>query len=176
MEKTTLMKRSYLLAGATLILTVLSIWAAFAKTFTAWQLNQELNEKLLSSSSMKYNPAYMDRKMNNLEKIISLYSTDSITYRNHVLATVAKLADAENIRIVEMPGTENTPYFRSSLYQIQKLGFEGDFYHLTRFYNRIQAATGIGRVRASQYILVNQPTSGGIRKTLRFYLYLGRKV
>lgn len=175
MTKINLIKRSYLLAGVTTILILLSIWAAFSKTYAAWKLNRELNDKLSNINNINYNPGYMERKFKNLEKITGLYTADSTTYRNQVLATIARLADAESIKIVEMPCTENVPYYRTNLYQIQKLGFEGDFFKLTRFYNRVQAATGIGRVRAAQYTLISQPTSGGTRKTLRFYLYLERK-
>ncbi|WP_311951028.1 hypothetical protein [Mucilaginibacter terrae] len=164
------------MAAVTGILTVLSVWAAFSKTYSAWKLNRELSGKRANSNNMSYNPAYMERKFKNIEAITALYTADSTTYRNHVLSTVARLADAENIRVIEMPGTENQPNHRTGIYEVQKLGFEGDFFNFTRFYNRIQAASGIGRVRGAQYSLISQPTSTGTRKSLRFYLYLERKI
>lgn len=114
-------KRSYLLAGVTVILTLLSVWAAFSKTYSAWKLNQDLNSNLSNSKDINYNPAYMERKFKNIKKIISLYAADSISYRSKVLATVARIADAENVKIVEVPGTEKAPYFCTNIFQIQIL-------------------------------------------------------
>jgi len=55
---------------------------------------------------------------------------------------------------------------------IQKLDFEGDFFALTKVFNRLQATRGIGMVRSAAYKMTGLRAGNDDVKKLIFEVYL----
>ncbi|WP_345954234.1 hypothetical protein [Mucilaginibacter sp. PAMB04168] len=165
-------KKAYLLAGITILLSLLSIKLAFLPTFKARQINQRLSTQLQSPVGMAYSPAYLHRKSRNLDTILTLYQVDSLTFRSQVLTSLSALAQKHQVKVIELPSDIDNPYNRTSVYQVQKIGLQGSFAQVTRLYNELQATAKIGRIRSALYSVKEQRTSNGTDRLLRLDLFL----
>ena len=122
------LRKSYLLAAFTVLLILLSVRLAFQKTYLAWQFSKELTGKLEQSADLTYQPGYLEQKSHNIDKILSLYKVDTIAYRNNVLSALSFIAEKENVKIVDVPFIDSSPYYKTEHFKIQKLIFEEAFF------------------------------------------------
>lgn len=139
-------KKQYLLTGATIVLLLLSYRFAFKRTIEAWQINKNLKAQIAQSSDLSLQPAYLERKSNNLNKILSLYKTDTVAFRSNIISTISLIAEKEGVKLSDVP-LQNALY-RSDKYIIQKLSFEGEYFSLIKVLNHLQNSPGIGVVRS----------------------------
>ncbi|SHL98138.1 hypothetical protein [Mucilaginibacter sp. OK098] len=142
-------KKEYLFIASVIILLLISYQLAFKKTLEAWQINKQLKTQIAQASDLSIQPAYLERKNNNLSKIISTYKTDTITFRSNIINTISIIAEKEHVKLSEVPLAD--PLFHNDKFIIQKLSFEGDFFALTKVLNQLQAAKGVGVVRSISY-------------------------
>ena len=164
-------KRGYLLAGLAVLLTLLSMRFAFWNTVQAMKVNSQLSTRQGQAADLRYPAGYLERKVTNLDKIITKYKADTTTYRTVLLTQISSLAEKVHVKVIDVP-TDGTAYEQTSHYKIQKIGLEGSFTNLTKFYNAFQDTSGIGIVRSANYFLLNQRTSFGNERRLGLLIYL----
>lgn len=139
-------KNEYLLAAGTALLFFLCYQLAFKATIEAWNLNRQLRAQQVSAGGMSYQPEYLVRKNTNLDTIIAHYKVDSVTWRNYAISTVALEAEKLNVKLSAVPAQGDL--FQTDKYSIQRLGFEGDFFHLVKLLRQLQHIHDIGYVRS----------------------------
>jgi hypothetical protein len=142
-------KKEYLLAGAAIVLLLLGYQLAFKKTIEAWQLNHSLNQQLARSADVSSEPQYQERKNSNLGRVIDLYRADTSEFRGDMINEITKIAEKENVKLTTVPTRD--PLFHSSQFQIQKLDMEGDYFSLTKVFDLLKQAKGIGMIRSATY-------------------------
>ena len=163
-------KKEYLLIAASIVLLLLCYQLAFKKTAAAWQINKQLKAQIAQAADLSYQPAYLERKNNNLSKIISLYKTDTIAYRNNTISAISSIAEKENVKLSEVPLQD--PLYHTDQFIIQKLNFEGDFFALTKVLNQLQTTSGIGIVRSATYKVMGIRPVNDEAKRLVLEVYL----
>jgi len=139
-------KKQYLLTGATIVLLLLSYQFAFKRTIEAWQINKNLKTQIARSSDLSLQPAYLERKSNNLNKILSLYKTDTVAFRSNIISTISLIAEKQGVKLSDVP-LQNALY-RSDKYIIQKLSFEGGYFSMVKVLDQLQNSPGIGTLRS----------------------------
>ncbi len=141
---------------------------ALKKTWKAFMLNRELLGKLDTLGDLSYQPEYLNRKNTNLDRIINKYKIDSLVFRGRAIAEIAALAEAENVRLTELPVKD--AYLKSDKYLIQRLNFEGDYYSLLRFIQKIHAQRNVGVIRCLS--LKKLPPTASQRLSLEVFLQI----
>ncbi len=163
------LKKDYLLALSTLLLLVISYQLAFKKTIEAWQIHKKLKSELAQSADLAVQPAYIERKNNNLSKVLGLYKADTVAFRNNTLNTIAAIAEKENVKLSAVPVQD--PLFDHEKFTVQKLSFSGGYFALTKVFVQIEKTPGIGRIRSATYKILNPQQAGGSDRTLSLELY-----
>lgn len=172
LDKLPIKKEYILIAGAVLLLLV-SYELAFKKTIEAWQIHRRLSAQLTQGTDLSVQPAYLERKDKNLDKIISGYQIDTVSFRSTIISTISLLAEREGVKLSALPVQD--PLFRSDQFIIQKLGFEGDFFSLTKVLNRLRLTKGVGMIRSFAYKMPsgkNEETKGPL--ILEVYLVIAK--
>src|SRR4051812_19276275 len=129
-------KKQYLLIAGAIVLLLLSYQFAFKRTIEAWQINKNLKTQIAQSSDLSLQPAYLERKSNNLSKILNLYKTDTVAFRSNIISTISLIAEKEGVKLSDVP-LQNALY-RTDKYIIQKLSFEGGYFSLVKVLNALQ--------------------------------------
>ena len=163
-------KKEYLLVAGTIILLLLCYQFAFKKTIVAWQLNKQLKGRLAQSSDLAVQPAYLLRKSANLSKILDRYRADTVEFRSNAINQIAAIAQGENVKLSEVPLTD--PVYHTDKFIIQKVDFEGDFFALTKVFNRLQAIKEIGVIRSAAYRTVTVRSVNNEFKKLILEVYI----
>jgi hypothetical protein len=163
-------KREYLLIAASIVLLLLCYQLAFKKTMEAWQINKELKAQISQAADLSFQPAYLERKNNNLSKIIALYKTDTVAFRSNTISAISSIAEKEDVKLSEVPLQD--PLYHADQFIIQKLNFEGSFFALTKVLNQLQATSGIGVVRAATYKVTGTRSGVDDIKKLVLEVYL----
>ncbi|CAN5123014.1 hypothetical protein BH09BAC6_BH09BAC6_35640 [soil metagenome] len=163
-------KKEYLLIAATVVLLFICYRVAFAKTAEAWQLNRQLKTQLAQATDLSYQPEYLERKRNNLAKIINLYKADTIDFRSNIISTIASIAEKENVKLTEVPTQD--PFYHTDKFIIQKLSFSGDYFALSKVLNQLQAAKGIGIARGAAFKTMRNRSNGNDINKLILEVYL----
>jgi hypothetical protein len=174
MLKKLTLKKEYGLIAATILLLLVSYQLAFKKTLEAWQLNSSLKAQLSRSADVSFQPAYIKRKGNNLDKIINQYKADTTGFRSNIIATLSALAEKEHVRLTEVPSQD--PIYHTDHFIIQKLDFEGDFFSLVKVLNRLQTGSGFGVPRAAVFKVsgIRSNTDENKKLVLEIYLQIVR--
>lgn len=128
------------------LLILLAYQLAVKRTWQAFMLNRELSGKLDTLGDLTYQPQYLNRKRTNLDRIINKYKIDSTVFQGRAIAEIAGLAEKENVTLTELPIKD--AYLRSDKYLIQRLNFEGDYYSLIRFIQKIHTQKDVGVIRS----------------------------
>jgi hypothetical protein len=163
-------KKEYLLIAGSIVLLLLCYRLAFSKTIAAWQVNKALKSQLAQASDLSYQPAYLERKNNNLSKIISRYKTDTVAFRSNAISAISSIAEKENVKLSEVPLQD--PLYHADQFIIQKLNFEGGYFALTKVLDQLQATSGIGAVRAATYKVIGIRLGAEDEKKLVLEVYL----
>ena len=163
-------KKTYVLIGASVLLLLLSYQLAFKKTVEAWQINKRLKSQLNQSADLSIQPAYLERKNNNLTKIINSYKTDTVAFRSNILSTISMIAEKENVKLSEVPLQD--PLYHTDHFIIEKLNFEGSFFALTKVLNRLLATNGIGIIRSITYRVIGLHSSAEASRQLVMEVFL----
>jgi hypothetical protein len=163
-------KKEYLLIAASLVLLLLCYQFAFRRTIEAWQINKHLKQQLTQAADLSYQPAYLERKNNNLSKIIARYKTDTIAFRSNTISIISSIAEKENVKLSEVPLQD--PLYHTDKFIIQRLNFEGSFFALTKVFNELLATKGIGMIRAASYRVVGLRQGNNDTKKLVLEIYL----
>jgi len=156
--------------AGTLVLLLISYQLAFKKTIAAWQFNSQLKAQLVQATDVGYQPAYLARKMKNLNQIITLYKTDTVAFRNNIISAIASIAEKENVKLTEVPTQD--PLYHTNQFIIQQLDFEGDFFALTRMLNQLQSAKGVGVPRSATFKVLGARSKADEVKKLVLEVYL----
>jgi hypothetical protein len=170
MVKQSLLKKEYLFIAATMLLLLICYQLAFKKTIQAWQLNSGLKNQLIQSADVSFQPGYLQRKNNNLDKIIALYKADTVDFRGNIISAIAVIAGKENVKLTEVPLQD--PLFHRDRFIIQKLNFEGAFFSLIKVLNQLQSAKGIGMPRSAAFKAVGIRSNADETKKLVMEVYL----
>jgi hypothetical protein len=163
-------KKEYLLIAASIVLLLLCYQFAFKRTIEAWQINKHLKAQLAQAADLSYQPAYLERKNNNLSKIIARYKTDTVAFRSNTISIISSIAEKENVKLSEVPLQD--PLYHTDKFIVQKLNFEGSFFALTKVLNQLLATSGIGSVRAATYKVVGLRQGNDDAKKLVLEVYL----
>jgi hypothetical protein len=163
-------KKEYLLIAGPILLLLLSYQFAFKKTIEAWQINKRLKAQLTLAADLSYQPAYFERKSNNLSLVINRYKTDTVAFRSNIISSISLIAEKENVKLSEVPVQD--PAYHTDQFIIQKLSFEGGFFALTKVPNQLQATDGIGLVRSVSYKIMGNGSNQHESKKLVMEIYL----
>jgi len=163
------LKKDYILGISALLLLVLSYEFAFKKTIEAWQINKKLKSELIQSADLGVQPAYIERKNNNLSKVLGLYKADTVAFRNNTINTISAIAEKENVKLSGVPLQD--PLFYNEKFTVQKLSFSGRYFDLTKAFAQIEKTSGIGRIRSATYRILPPQQAGGPDKILSLELY-----
>jgi hypothetical protein len=166
------MPKAYILATVALLLWILGICYAFYPGVLAYQQNKELNAQINNDGELSYQPTYLQRKNKNLDKVLLLYQTDHNDYRSLLLSTLSAVADKEQVAVVEVPQDNSAIADSTQQYTILKVGMEGDYRKLTRFYDQLQGVQGLGRIRSALYTRPHLGTMNNTSSKLRLYLFM----
>jgi hypothetical protein len=170
MRKPLPVKKEYLLIAATLVLGWLCYRLAFKATLDAWQTHRQLRAELDRAADLRYQPGYLKRKNTNLDRVIALYQADTAAFRNNSINLIAEIAGKNKVKLSEVPTQD--PFYHADKFIIQKLGFEGDFFSLTKMLQQLQATRGMGIIRSAAYKTVGHKTGTGEDKKLVLEIYL----
>jgi hypothetical protein len=170
MLKKLTLKKEYGLAAVIILLLLLSYQLAFKKTIEAWQLNSRLKAQLPQSAGLSFQPGYIKRKSNNLDKIIDQYKADTTGFRSNIISTLSALAERDHVRLTEVPFQD--PAYHTDHFIIQKLDFEGDFFSLVKVLDRLQKDKGFGRPRAAVFKVSGLKSNTEESKKLVLEIYL----
>jgi len=176
MLKRLLIKKEYLLILASIVLLWLSYKLAFKGTIEAWQNNRQLKTQLTRSTDLSYQPGYLERKNSNLDKILKLYKADTAAFRNNSINIISAIAEKESVKLSEVPMQD--PFYHTDKFIIQKLGFEGDFFSLTKVLHQLQLTNDIGIIRSATYKMsgTNPTTQKDKKLVLEVCLEIARGV
>lgn len=163
-------KKEYLLVAATALLLLICYQLAFKRTLEAWQTNRQLKAQLAQAADLSYQPAYLERKNNNLARIIDCYQADTAAFRSNSISTIASIAEKEQVKLSEVP--VQNPLYHTDRFIIQKLNFEGNFFTLAKMLNQLQALKGIGIVRSADYKTTENRSGPGSARKLMLEVYL----
>jgi hypothetical protein len=163
-------KKEYLLVIAAVVLLLLCYRLAFKKTLEAWQINRELKAQLAQAGDLNYQPAYLERKNDNLTRIIARYKTDTAAFRSNSISLISAIAEKENVKLSEVPA--QNPLYHSDRFSVQKLSFEGSFFALEKVLTHLQGLNGIGLVRSINFKTpeARSGSSQGRKLVLEVYL------
>lgn len=169
-EKYPGIKTYYLLIGLGLLMGFLTYHFAIRHTIASWKLNESLKTSLAKSTDVSYDPAYLNRKKVNLDRILAGYKADTANLRSLAISTLAITAAKNNVRLTEVPGPETT--VRAGKFVAQPLRFEGDYFSLIRFLDQVQQSSNIGVVRSVS--IKSQPPGQQkqAKRTLTMQIYL----
>jgi len=167
-------KKDHLLIGAALVLLLACYEFAFKNTIEAWQAHSQLKAKLTQSADLSVQPAYVERKSKNLDKVISLYKADTTQFRSNIISTIAGIADKENVKLAEVPVQDAT--YHTDHFIIEKLDFEGDYFSLLKLANDLQSTGNIGVIRSEDWKVtgVKSPNDDMKKLVLEVYLEIAR--
>ena len=163
-------KKEYLLIAASIILLLSCYELAFKKTIEAWQTGKQLKAQAAQAADLSYQPAYLERKNDNLSNIINRYKTDTVDFRSNLISTIASIAEKEDVKLSEVPIQD--PLYHTDQFIIQKLKFEGDFFALTKMYGQLLATKGIGVPRSAVFKVLEIRSSTDNVKKLVMEVYL----
>jgi len=165
MVKELLHKKEYWLIAGTIVLILLCYQLAFKKTIAAFQVNSRLKTQLTQASDVAYQPGYLERKTKNLEMILARYQADTLSLRGNTLATIASIAEREDVKLSGVPNQD--PAFNTGHFIIQKLDFEGNYSALVKTLNHLEEQQNIGVPRSVTLKAVEERTSDkAARKTV----------
>jgi hypothetical protein len=150
--------RAYRLPLLAVLLLVAGIKLAILPTWELYQENDKLNAKAKLITDVAYHPGYQQRKLRELDSIISLYKVDPLNWQARSMQVIGLLAEKEGIRIVDLPAKDSDLRDSSSI-ALRALTLEGSFAGLTRVYRQLQKERGIGVVRSATYHLVGREVS-----------------
>jgi hypothetical protein len=162
-------KKEYLLIAGAILLLLLSYQFALKKTIEAWQINKRLKTQLTQAADLSYQPAYIERKSDNLSLVINRYKTDTVAFRSSIISTISLIAEKENVKLSEVPVQD--PAYHTDQFIIQKLSFEGSFFALTKVLNELQATGGIGLARSVTYKIMGAKANPDESKKLVMEIY-----
>lgn len=164
------LKKEYGLIVATLLILVVSYQLAFKKTIGAWQLNKELKSQLIQSTDLSYQPGYLERKNVNLDKILSLYKSDTTSFRNNIISSISSIAEKENVKLAGVPFQD--PSYHTNQFIIQKLNFEGDYFSLLKTNSLLQQLHDGGMIRSLTIRSIGIHSNNDEKRKLVLEVYL----
>jgi hypothetical protein len=163
-------KKEYLLIPGIVVLFLVCYRFAFENTVVAWQRHQQLNQKVAAANDLSYQPGYSERKNKNLDKIMALYKADTTLLRSNIINTIALQAEQLHVKLTAVPAED--ALYHNSKFIIQKLNFEGSFFDLNRFLNKLQTLEAIGMIRCVDLKLITPRSGVGNEKKLTMQVYL----
>lgn len=166
-------KIEYLFAAGCLLLLWIGYVLAFQKTWQAWQLHRQLSSQLAISADVSVQPAYLERKDRNLNRLLKSYTADTVNFRSNVIAALSPLAQRQQCRIIAVPAEVQSNTLSTTTYQVQKVSFEGSFFALTKLLQQLEAAPqGGGLVRSAIWHSVELHTGATSQRQLVLDVYL----
>ncbi|WP_026898444.1 hypothetical protein [Daejeonella oryzae] len=157
-----------LLVIGAVVLTFLFYQFGIKNTIVAYQTNEQLKNTLKNNSLESLPQDFLLRKSRNLDKVLEKYSVDSLIFRSKSIGEVASIAEAENLKLLEIAPLD--PFYSTENFLVQKIDFEGDYYSIVKFIRRVQNQHNVGIIRS---INIQTQTKGpAIGKNLKIELYL----
>lgn len=138
--------KTYLFAAGVLLLFLVSYQLAFKNTIAAWKTNRHLKEQLNRQTDVTYQPAYLERKNKNLDAIIAKLKIDSSEFKGRVIATLAKLTEKSNVKIIRL--YDDDEYYHTKFNLVQRVDLEGNYFELLKFLDQIEQLNGVGVLRS----------------------------
>jgi hypothetical protein len=139
-------KKEYGLVAGSILLLLIAYQFDFKRTIEAWQLHRDLKQQAQQSGDLSYQPGYLERKNRNLDKILSFYKADTLSFRSNELSKIASIAEQADVKLSEVPSEDRTYSTAQSV--IQKLSLEGDYFELVKTLRQLESASGIGFIRS----------------------------
>lgn len=129
-----------------MILIVLSYQYAFKHTIQAYEQHQFLKRSIFNNIENNINPEVLKNKIINLNNVLSKYSVDSVYFKETSIGNVAAIAESENLRLKEIPASD--PNFYNDTFIIQRMDFEGDYFSMIKFIQKLQFEKKVGVLKS----------------------------
>ncbi|MBC7914023.1 MAG: hypothetical protein H7Y07_07865 [Pyrinomonadaceae bacterium] len=146
MIKNLLKRRDLILVIGIVFFALICYQFAIKNTLDAYNQNQKLAGALNNNSVGKLPLDFMKRKSQNLDKILIKYALDSATFKGRAIGEVASIAEEEHLKLIEIPLMD--PFYNTEYFLIQRIDFEGDYYSIVKFINRVQKQRNVGVLRS----------------------------
>ena len=169
-DKLLTIKKEYLLLAGVLCFAIICYRFAISNTVEAWKLNNKLEKEVSVSQDLSYQPGYLERKDKNLDKVIGYYKADTSLLRSNMITGIALEAQRANVKLTDVPAQEQL--FKTDTYILQQFNFEGDFFALSRFLDRLQLMEHAGVIKMASFKKIANRTSGATDERLVLKVYL----
>jgi len=146
MMKAFFIKNKYGLWILSAALVFICYQLALKKTVEDWQLNNRLKTQLNNAGDLSYQPAYLERKNDNLSRLVKSYSADTANFRSDIIDRIASVAAEGKVKVTSVPLPDvGSPDERLIM---QQLVLEGTYAALMMTAQKLYALQGIGIVRS----------------------------
>jgi hypothetical protein len=134
---------------ATLLLLVIGYRLAFRHTLAVWQQHRELERQFAQAGNIDAPAGFLERKYENLSKVISLYSADTLQFRDQVIGSISGIAAKENVQLTDI--SQGDIDLGAGQLMVQKVVLEGSFRSLLQAYHRAVQTENTGLIRSATW-------------------------
>src|SRR5471030_199213 len=101
MLKNLIYKKEYWLVAGAIVLLLVCYQLSFKETIQAFELNDRLKTQLNQASDLSYQPGYLERKAQNLDRLLNRYQMDSLALRCNTIASIASMVEKYGVKLSE---------------------------------------------------------------------------
>jgi hypothetical protein len=124
---------------------------AFKKTFMAIRVNRELNSKVAQSNALAFNPDYLRRKIQIIDRVVKRYQVDSAEWSDEFWLKTSRIAASKNIKVKFSPSLAGAEADSASVISRQDIEFEGDFRSLVLLLDSVQKTDKVGFITSAAF-------------------------
>jgi hypothetical protein len=135
---------------ATLLLLGISYRFSLQHTVKAYREQKALQRQLGDSGGPLVEPQYLERKLENLGRIVNAYKTDTTIFRNTVVNAIALIAQRNQVQLTDVP-VEAPGSTGDERVILQRLVLKGEFFPLLQAYEEISRAENTGYLRSAAW-------------------------
>ena len=143
-------QKNRLLLPVTGAVILLCWFLAFSKTFEAIQMNRQLSGQIANDDDISFNPAYTERKLAALNRILKSYQINEAEWSNHLWMKASAIAMKQGVGIdysLTKPVTEPDT---TALGLKETLYCYGNYLQLVKLVDTLERIPAIGKISALQ--------------------------
>ncbi|NQX41321.1 hypothetical protein SAMN05421820_107137 [Pedobacter steynii] len=129
---------------------LLSWFLAFSKTFDAIMLHRKLNAESAQKNDISFNPVYVQRKLEALDRILKGYLVGE-DWNDLLWMRGSEIAARQNVGIEYSATKISTETDSTTLGKAQSLKFYGNFVQLVKLIDTLERSSKIGKISALQF-------------------------
>lgn len=142
-------QKSKLLVPLFCIGILLCWFLAFSKTYEAVKLNTKLNGDVMKESDLSFNPVYLQRKRDALDKILKSYQV-GVNWNDQLWMKGSAIAAHQNVGVDYTMAKPLAEVDSNAVGLVQSLYFYGNYKQLVQLVDTLEHISGIGKISALQ--------------------------